>query len=418
MPLAEPALHQPLAACRSCTASGLVPILDLGATPLANALLEPGAGTAELRVPLRLVFCPACSLLQIDETVRPDVLFRNYFYRSSFSDAFLRHAQAISERMIAERRLGAGSLVIEAASNDGYLLQNYQRAGVPVLGIEPAANIARIAVEERGIPTLNEFFGADIAARLRAEGRRADVIHANTVLAHVADLNGFVGGFRTLLADDGVVVSESPYAQDFIAETEFDTIYHEHLCYYSLTALDHLFQRNGLQIFDVERIAVHGGSLRIFASPRRAGLAIRPAVPALLAEEAAWGVGDAAAYRGFAVRVERIRTDLVEMLAQLRRAGKTVAAYGAAAKGATLLNYAGIGPGQLEFVADRSTLKQGKLMPGVRLPIVGVEEIGRRKPDYLLILAWNFADEIMRQQEAYRRAGGSFIIPIPAVRIV
>ncbi len=418
MPDPDTAIYQTTTACRSCMRPGLQSILDLGVTPLANALLPPGEQGAEPRVPLHLVFCPSCSLLQIDTTVRPDVLFRNYLYRSSFSDAFLRHAEVLCARVIAERRLGPGTLVVEVASNDGYLLKNYKRAGIPVLGIEPATNIARIAVEEHGIPTVNEFFGSELAIRLRGEGRRAQVIHANNVLAHVADLNGFIKGFRTLLADDGVVISESPYALDFIDKSEFDTIYHEHLCYYSLTALDHLFRRHGLAITDAERIAVHGGSLRIIAAPIRPGLVPKPSVAALLAEEAAWGVAGGAAYSAFAGRVARIRLDLVALLDELHANGKRIAAYGAAAKGATLLNYAGLRPGIIDFVADRSPLKHGKLMPGVRLPILPAEEIARRQPDYLLILAWNFADEIIKQQAAYRRAGGAFIVPIPDVRIV
>lgn len=413
------ALSTTIQNCRSCAAHDLAPVLDLGRTPLANALLDPAAmSQEEPTFPLVLVLCPRCSLLQITETVRPDVLFSNYFYRSSFSESFLRHARIIAERMASERRLGSDNLVVEVASNDGYLLQWYKALGIPVLGIEPASNIARIAIEERGIPTLNEFFGRDIAIRLATEGRRADVIHANNVLAHVADLNGFVAGFRALLTDDGVVVSESPYARDFLEHTEFDTIYHEHLCYYSLTALDHLFRRHGLLIVDAERLPVHGGSLRIVATPERHGLERSSAAVRLLDDERAQGVADPAAHRGFAQRVARIRDDLRKLLAELQRQGRTVAAYGAAAKGATLLNHAGVDHTAIQFVADRSTLKQGRLMPGTRLPILDPGEIQKRKPDYLLILAWNFADEIMEQQRDHRKRGGRFIIPIPDVRII
>lgn len=407
-----------ITSCRSCGTSGLHPILDLGSTPLANALLDPADAGVEGVFPLKLVLCAQCSLLQITETVRPDVLFRNYFYRSSFSDSFLCHARTIAERLTAQRRLGEGSLVVEVASNDGYLLQWYKALGVPVLGIEPATNIAQIAEQERGIPTINEFFGADLANRLAGEGRRADIIHANNVLAHVADLNGFVAGFRSLIKDEGLVVSESPYARDFLDHTEFDTIYHEHLCYYSLTALNHLFRRHGLLIVDAERLDVHGGSLRIFATPERSGVSCSSAVEHLLAEERAAGVADPIAHQPFARRVGGIGQDLRRIIGELRAQGKTVAAYGAAAKGATLLNFAGIGADSLQFVADRSPLKQGRLMPGARLPIVAPEEIMRRRPDYLLILAWNFADEIMRQQQSYRDAGGRFIVPIPDVRII
>ena len=411
-------LSTTISACRSCGEPSLAPVVDLGRTPLANALLDPAAPLDEPTFPLVLVLCPRCSLLQITETVKPDILFRNYLYRSSFSDSFLHHARAIAERMASGRRLGPQSLVVEVASNDGYLLRWYKELGVPVLGIEPATNIARIAEQERGIPTLNEFFGMAVAERLAGEGRRADVIHANNVLAHVADLNGFVAGFRRLVKDDGVVVSESPYARDFLDHTEFDTIYHEHLCYYSLTALDHLFRRHDLLIVDAERLTVHGGSLRITATPERAGAVRSAAVDRLLAEESAAGVADPTAHRGFGGRVTQIRDDLRALVTRLRHEGRTIAAYGAAAKGATLLNYAGIGNDSLLFVADRSTLKQGRLMPGARLPIVATEEILARRPDYLLILAWNFAEEIMQQQEAFRSAGGRFIVPIPNVRVV
>jgi len=405
--------------CRSCGEGRLTPVLSLGRTPLANALLtHEDLDRPEPTYPLELVFCPRCALVQITETVAPEELFEEYAYFSSFSETMLRHAQILAERVVRERRLGPASLVGEVASNDGYLLQNYQRHGVPVLGIEPARNIARVA-QERGIPTLCEFFGLALAQRLAAERRRADVVHAHNVLAHVPDLNGFVAGIETLLADDGVAVIEAPYVRDLVDHVEFDTIYHEHLCYFSLTALDRLFARHGLLITGAERVPIHGGSLRLLAQPARSTPAsVRAdAVKALLDEEAVLGVAHADYYRDFAARVERLRRQLVAFLADLKAKGSRIAAYGASAKGATLLNYFGVGRETLDFVVDRSTVKQGRYTPGTHLRIFSPEKLMAEKPDYVLLLTWNFAEEILAQQAAYRRQGGRFILPIPEVKV-
>ena len=402
--------------CRSCESAGLETVLSLGVTPLANSLLTAeDLARPEPAFPLDLAFCPSCSLAQITETVPPETLFRDYLYFSSFSDEIKRHAEAISRRMIESKHLGANSLVVEAASNDGYLLCHYKNAGIPVLGIEPALNIAKVAREKHGIPTLTDFFGEALGTRLRNEGTRADVFHANNVLAHVADLNGFAAGIERLLKDDGLAVIEVPYVKVMIDRCEFDTIYHEHLCYFSVTALQGLFRRHGLEIRDVERLSIHGGSIRLYVGK---SVDLPRSVTDLLDEEAAWGVKLIKFYRGFAERVANVKTSLRRLLAECKSQGARIAAYGAAAKGSTLLNYCGIGRETLDFVVDRSPYKQGRFMPGVHLPIYAPERLLERKPDYTLLLTWNFADEILAQQAEYRGRGGRFIIPVPEPKVV
>ncbi len=409
--------------CRSCGQTNLAPVLSLGHTPLANALLtEAQLAEPEATFPLDLVFCPDCHLVQITETVPPETLFRNYFYFSSFSDTMLKHAETLVSRLVETRRLGPDSLCVEIASNDGYLLQYYHQRGIPVLGIEPAENIAKVAQEQRGIRTLCEFFTQDLAAQLRARGERADVIHANNVMAHVADLNGFIAGIGLLLKDHGLAIVEAPYVQDMIEHVEFDTIYHEHLCYFSLSAVDHLCRRHGLQLVDVERLAIHGGSLR-YVFGKQTAVAdgthrVSAAVADLLQAESRLGMDQLAYYRTFAARVEQLRIDLVALLKDLKAQGKRIAAYGASAKGSTLLNYFGIGRETLEYVVDRSTVKQGHFTPGTRLPIVGPEVLLTDRPDHTLLLTWNFAEEILAQQTAYRQAGGRFIMPLPDPHVV
>jgi SAM-dependent methyltransferase len=413
-----------LKTCRSCNESELVAILSLGETPLANSLLTESQLTQpEPRYPLDLVLCPKCSLVQISETVPSEELFREYLYFSSFSDTMLDHAKRLTHRLIESRKLNQNSHVVEVASNDGYLLQYYKEADIPVLGIEPALNIAEVAREKRGIPTLTEFFGEELATKLRAEGKLADVIHANNVLAHASDINDFARGLFALLKDNGVAVIEVPYVKDLIDRCEFDTIYHEHLCYFSLTALDHLFSKHGLRIIDVERIQIHGGSLRVFVSLRQTGAGLDDAVVServqqLLDEESRWGVDSPEFYRGFGVKVELLRQELVSLLNELKSQGHSIAVYGASAKSSTLLNYFGIGGDTVEFVVDRSTIKQGRYTPGTHLPICAPEKLLEAQPNYVLLLTWNFADEILGQQQEFRERGGRFIIPIPELRIV
>lgn len=403
--------------CRSCGSTDAAHILDLGQQPLANNLLtQADLAKREPKFPLRLAVCKSCWMLQITDLVPPVELFSEYLYFSSFSDLMLRHSREACDGYMKEFGLNSQSLVVEVASNDGYLLQNFVKAKVPCLGIEPAANIAKVA-REKGIETLVEFFGKKIAADLAAKNRQADLILGNNVFAHAPDTNDFVAGLKTLLKPKGRIALEFPYGADFIEHTEFDTIYHEHVFYFTLTALKPLFERHGLTIFRVQRLNIHGGSLRLFAGHTGAH-AVEKSATDLLAEETRKGVNAIAYYEGFGNQVRAIKDDLVALLAKLKKEGRSIAAYGASAKGSTLLNYYGVGADTLDFVADRSTYKQGRLTPGTHIPIVPPEELLKRKPDYTLLLTWNFADEILAQQKAYRDAGGKFIVPIPKVKVV
>lgn len=403
--------------CRSCVCTELIPVLDLGTTPLANSLLrENEINQKEDRFPLNLVFCPQCSLVQITETVPKEKLFREYLYFSSFADTALENAKSLVNRLIEKWQLNEKSMVVEIASNDGYLLKNYIEKNVPVLGIEPALNIAKFA-QEKGIPTIAEFFDLGLARELVKKGTKADVIHANNVLAHVSSLKEVVEGFSILLKDTGRAVIEVPYVRNLVDKIEFDTIYHEHLCYFSVTSVDKLVKQFGLFVEDVELIPIHGGSLRLFISKVECKRDVSPEAKRLFKEEAAT-INQPQYYLDFTRKVQKLRTDLLACLKVLKNQGKSIAAYGASAKGSTLLNFCGIGSETLDFVTDRSVVKQGWYTPGTHLPILDPKVLSERMPDYVLLLSWNFSEEILLQQQDYRKQGGKFIIPVPEVRIV
>jgi hypothetical protein len=395
-----------------------VTMADLGLQPASNAFVASLADASqEKRYPLRAKVCESCKLVQVDYDVAPQELFGNYMYFSSYSDEWLAHAKAYCE--MARRRfgLGARSLVVELASNDGYLLRNFIDMGVPVLGIDPSGSVAA-AAEKIGVPTLVEFFGEGLATKLVADGRQADLIIANNVLAHVPLLNDFVAGIALLLKDEGTVTIEFPHLLELIEHVEFDTIYHEHYSYFSLYALEQVFSRHALRLYDAERLPTHGGSLRIYVShSKRVDLEDSAQLRELRAAESAAGLADLPTYLRFAERVENCRHSLLAFLAAAKRDGKTVAAYGAAAKGNTLLNFCGVTPADISVVADRNPHKQSKFLPGTHIPVVSPQALLEARPDYVLILPWNLQAEIRQQLQSIRTWGGRFVTPVPVVHI-
>jgi len=405
--------------CRHCATPLTHSFLDLGAAPPSNAYLTAEQLAApETWFPLRVLYCTHCWLVQTEDfTRREDLFSETYAYFSSMSSSWLDHAKAYSDRMIDRFALGPQSLMVELASNDGYLLRNFRDAGIPNLGIEPTEACAK-AAREIGIETLVEFFGRDLATRLRGQGRAADLMAANNVLAHVPDINDFVGGVQILLADQGVATFEFPHLLRMVQGRQFDTVYHEHFSYLGLSAVQAIFATNGLSVFDVEEIPTHGGSLRVFAQRSDRGRhTVSPAVARVLKDEADAGVTGPAFYDGFQPVAEKIKDDFVTFLIEQKRLGKRVAAYGAAAKGNTLMNFAGIRGDLIGFVVDKSPMKAGRFMPGSRIPIVNETAIKDAKPDVVVILPWNIVDEVSAQLAYIRDWGGRFAVAVPEMRV-
>jgi SAM-dependent methyltransferase len=405
--------------CRGCGAVLHVPLIDLGTAPPSNAYLRADQlDQAEQWVPLRVQVCDSCWLVQTEDYRSADSLFdADYAYFSSYSSSWLEHAQRYVAQMVERFGLNTQSRVVEIAANDGYLLQYVAQRGIPCLGVEPTASTAR-AAREKGLQIRELFFGEDTAAALAAEGWSADLMVANNVLAHVPDINGFLKGFATLLKPTGVVTFEFPHLLRLMAEQQFDTLYHEHYSYLSLTAVQSLCARNGLHIFDVEELPTHGGSLRIYAQRINGVRDTSIAVSELLVREEQAGIKTAIFYSTLAPAAEYIKHELLRFLLQARAEGKTVAAYGAAAKGNTLLNYAGVRSDLLAWVADANPHKQGKFLPGSRIPIVAPERIRVEKPDYVLVLPWNLRDEVIQQQAGVYEWGGRFVVAVPELQVL
>ena len=404
--------------CRSCGAALEHTFVDLGMSPLANSYLKPEQrNRMEPFYPLHVYVCAKCMLVQLEQFSTPHDIFSDYAYFSSFSDSWLTHAKAYVD-MIADRfRLDHNSKVVEIASNDGYLLQNFVARGIPVLGVEPAANVAEVA-KKKGINTCVAFFGGKTALDLREDGWMADLIIGNNVLAHVSDLNDFVKGLKILLKSTGLITMEFPHLLQLMQQNQFDTIYHEHFSYFSFLAVEQVFARHGMKLFDVEELPTHGGSLRIYAChDEDASKPIQARARALKSREEAAGFGQLNHYLSFGPQVESTKRKLLSFLISAKQEGKHIVGYGAPAKGNTLLNYCGVRTDLIDYTVDRSPHKQGHFLPGVHIPIYAPEQIHQTRPDYLLILPWNLREEVMQQMSFIREWGGKFVVPIPVVQV-
>lgn len=405
--------------CRFCEAPLSHTFADLGMSPLANSYVAPEKADAmEPFYPLHALVCTKCWLVQLQMYQTGEDIFSDYAYFSSYSDSWLAHAKVYAEKMRARFKLDSSSQVVEIASNDGYLLQYFKEAGVPVLGVEPAKNVAEVAVA-KGIPSVVKFFGEATARELVTEGMQADLLLGNNVLAHVPDLNDFVGGMKVLLKPTGVITMEFPHLQRLVDECQFDTIYHEHFSYFSFITVEQVFARHGLTLFDVEELPTHGGSLRIYGRHSQDGSKpVSENVIALREREKQLGYAALDLYNSFADKVMATKRDILEFLIKAKRAGKTIVGYGAPAKGNTLLNYCGIRGDMITFTVDRSPHKQGHYLPGTRIPIYGPEKIRETRPDYVVILPWNLKDEIIKQMSHIREWGGRFVVFIPEVQVI
>ncbi len=405
--------------CRFCGTHLEHVFVDLGMSPLCQTHIETHQlNQMEPFFPLRVFVCGQCHLVQLQEYVAPKDIFTEYAYFSSFSESWLEHCRKYCEMMISKFALNASSRVVEIASNDGYLLQFFAKAGVPVLGIEPAKNVAAVA-RDKGVPTVSEFLGQDTATKIVAEHGKADLVLGNNVLAHVPAINDFVKGMRVLLKDDGLLTMEFPHLVELMRNNQFDTIYHEHFSYLSFTTVEKIFAAHGMRLFDVEKLPTHGGSIRIYGTPTtNAKYPTSERVTAIKQEEDAYGISTLAAYDRFAQQVQATKRDLLDVLIGLKRQGKKIVGYGAPGKGNTLLNYCGIRQDFLDYTVDRNPYKQGKYTPGTHIPILDPKVIKETRPDYVLILPWNLRDEVMEQNRYIREWGGRFIVPIPKAEII
>ena len=413
-----PTLHH-AGRCRFCETPLVHSFVDLGMSPLSNAFIKPENYHAmEPFYPLHAYVCGSCFLVQLEEFESPQRIFSDYVYFSSYSESWLRHAKTYAEMMIRRFDFNASHQVIEIASNDGYLLRNFKERGIPVLGIEPAENVAQVA-RAAGIPTQTKFFGVKTARELAASGLQADLLLGNNVLAHVPDVNDFVAGMKIVLKRGGVITMEFPYLLQLMANNQFDTIYHEHFSYFSFVTVEKIFAKHGLALFDVEELPTHGGSLRIYARHAEHDKPVENAnVESLRKREIGAGVTALATYEKFSENVRETKRQLLDFLIRVKREGKSVAGYGAPAKGNTLLNYCGIRTDFLDYTVDRSPHKQGLFLPGTRIPVHAPDRIRQTRPDYILILPWNIKDEVIEQMSHVREWGGKFVVPIPCVEVI
>ena len=413
-------IHSPT--CRFCAEPLTHVMCDLGMSPLANSYVKfENAQNAEKSYPLKVWVCDKCLLSQLESFESPDAIFSDYLYFSSFSTSWVEHARRYCEMMTERFGFNGNSQIVEIASNDGYLLQHFKAKGIPVLGVEPAANVAKVAWEEKQIPSLVKFFGVETAKELVATGKSADLLMGNNVMAHVPDINDFIGGLKIALKPEGVITFEFPHLQRLIDENQFDTVYHEHFSYLSFLAVETMFAHHGLTLFDVEELPTHGGSLRIFA--KHTGnqgelFAVTPRVDAMRKQETDFGLTDMETYTSFGEKVKATKRKLLKFLIEAKEEGKSVVCYGAAAKGVTLVNYCGVRDDLVDYVVDKSPYKQNHFMPGVRIPIYGPEKIFETKPDYVLILPWNLKKEISGEMAKVREWGGKFVVPIPEVTVL